>query len=77
MLQKFKNNDELDKLIEEVLALDDDAEELEDIEMPSEETWKEWIRLGEERYRKRRRRKMIIATAVAVAIIIGVIIYLT
>lgn len=63
-------NDEIEKLIEEVLALDDDSEELRDIEMPSRETFDEWIRLGEAKYRKRQRIKWaIIGTAVALAIV--------
>ena len=43
------------------------------IEMPSRETFNEWIRLGEERARKRKRRKIIIA--VIVAVVIGIVIW--
>lgn len=45
------------------------------IEMPSRETFNEWIRLGEERARKRKRRKIIIATVIALAVIIGIVIW--
>ena len=45
------------------------------IEMPSRETFDEWIRLGEERARKRKRRKIIITTVIALAVIIGIVIW--
>lgn len=60
---------EIGGMIEKALDTEE-FREIEDlIEMPSKETFQEWIELGEQKYRKRVRRKRILSACAAVLII--------
>lgn len=60
---------EIGGMIEQALDTEE-FREIEDlIEMPSKETFQEWIELGEQKYRKRVRRKRILSACAAVLII--------